>query len=351
LLPIVQAQDTISVYKRKNSFLLGLTSSNGPLFVHSDGYYILTFGGAARLGYFPAPRFAVLAQYHKYSWVSNIIDARSLSGGRISGRYYWKGFQSGIYSELGYMLNNKRFPSEITKVTNEINDPSHYLTIGSGVSLKFARNFYLNMYWQGAISLNGKGTRSLYDRSIFSVDYIFNSDYKDKPMLKSKKSKDVELGGKRKFQLATGGFIFPFRKEDFGERYNEYLWTSKAGYYFNKSITGGLMTGLILGQPEVTKNRFFYFAGPYLNVKMFPTLPVVLYLETGYNYSNLSIPEVGLPRNSTTHYVNAGGGLNYKIGRDLYIDAALVLQNCVGGTQKCEGGSSIIRFGLEYIIR
>jgi hypothetical protein len=344
----VNAQDTIAVFKRANSFLVGLSSATRPAYFDSDNNYVFQVGGSARIGYFPQPKIAIIGEYSKYGLVGNIINDKYISTARVVGRYYWNGIRSGTYTDLGYLLSDSRiFKSD----GNSVNVfPSHYLTLTGGLSIKIIKNLYVDLSYHAAISLNGKDTKSYFDRHI-GIDYIFNNKYADIPTRKRSKLKESEDLGKRKFQIATGIFFFPFSESSFGERYNEFLSTSKFGYYLTKNITFGLMTGLIYAKPETKDARFFYFVGPYLNYKIIPHEKISMYLETGYNYSNHSIPEEGLPRNSTTHYLNYGCGINYKINNDFYIDAGLVLQGCVGGTEKCEGGASILRLGTEFVIR
>lgn len=344
------AQDTIAIFKRPNSFLIGLSSGTRPAYFDSDNNYIFQLGGSARIGYFPISRLAVIAEYSKYALVGNIINTRTAFNSRIVGRYYWQGVRSGVYTDLGYMISDSRIYKGDSINTTKF--PSHYLDVVGGFSIKISKNLYFDFSQHVNISLNGKNTKTLlgFDTHI-GVDYIFNNKYADIPKRKRVKMGESEDLGKRKFQVATGVFFFPFTEDDFGERYNELLWTSKFGYYLTKNITFGLTTGLIYGKPKIQDDRFFYFVGPYINYKIIPHEKISMYLETGYNYSNHSIPEVGLPRNSTTHYLNYGCGVNYKINNDLYIDAGIVLQGCVGGTKKCEGGGAIWRLGTEFVIR
>jgi hypothetical protein len=346
---MVIAQDTIAVFKRANSFLLGLSPATRPVFVDTyNNNYIFQLGGSARIGYFPISRLAIIAEYSKYALISNVIDKQDAFTMRFAGRYYWRGTRSGVYTDLGYMVSDSRvFKGDST---NTKKFPSHYLALAGGFSIKINKNLYFDLSQHATISLNGSNTVSSFGTRI-GFDYIFNNKYKDIPKRKRVKTKEEE-GSDRKFQIATGAFIFPFPEDSgFGERYNEYLWTSKFGYYVTQHFTVGLISGLILGQPKVQDNRFFYFAGPYLNYKIFSKEKVSVYLETGYNYSNHTISEVGLPRNSPVQYLNLGGGLNYRFNSDVYLDAGVVLQSCIGGGQKCEGDASIFRLGVEFVIR
>ena len=346
---IVIAQDTIPIFKRKNSFLVGLSPQTRPIFFDSDNNYIFQWGGSVRVGYFPMPKLAFIAEYGRYALTGNIIERQDAFNASLLCRYYWQGKRSGVYTDLGYLVGDYRFTKSSFKPLKIF--PSHYLSIGGGVSLKLKKNLYLDLSLHSSVSLNGKNTESHFDKSIdFGIDYIFNNRYADIPTRKRKKNQESDFG-KRKFQIATGVFLFPFDESEFGEGYYEFLSTSKFGYYLNRNITFGLMTGLIYAKPETKDARFFYFVGPYLNYKIIPHEKISGYLETGYNYSNHSIREVGLPKNATTHYINYGGGINFKINNDFYIDLGLVLQGCVGGTEKCEGGASILRLGTEFVIR
>jgi hypothetical protein len=157
---------------------------------------------------------------------------------------------------------------------------------------------------------------------------------------------------KKNYQLATGFFVFPFPASDFGVKYNEFLWNSRAGFYLNKNFVVGLMTNFAYAKPENQPHRFFYAVGPHLNYRIVDNSgDFCLYFETGYNFSNHHIPDEGLPRSLPTHYVNYGGGINIKLKKDVYLDAAVVLQDCVGNSKKCGGSSSIFRVGIETVIR
>jgi hypothetical protein len=337
----------VAIFKREKSILIGVTPATRPVYINGNDY-IFQLGGSARVGYFPVPKFGIIAEYSKYALVGNVIDNRHVSTALLAGRYYWNGVRTGTYTDLGYMISDSRILKSTQGNVNIF--PSHYISFAGGLSINMAPNLYFDLSYHGAISLNGQDTKSYFDRHL-GIDYIFNSKYKDIPRLKRTKDDTPEFGGKRRFQLATGFFYFPFPEADFGEKYNELLWTSKFGYYLNKSFTVGLTTGFIYAQPKIQNDRLFYFIGPYVNYKLLPQSRISPYLETGYNYSNHSIPEVGLPRNSITHFFNIGGGFNFKIKNDFYLDAGLVLQNCVGGSQKCEGGASIFRLGIEYVVR
>jgi hypothetical protein len=344
------AQDTIAIFKRENSFLLGLSPATRPVYIDSYNNYIFQWGGAVRFGYFPIPKLAIIGEFGKYALTSNIIENQDAFNLSVVGRYYFSGVRSGCYANLGYLVSDYRFPKNGIGTVKIF--PSHYVAVGGGLSIKLRKNLYLDLSLRSVISLNGKNTESYLDKSFdFGIDYIFNSKYADIPKLKRETPAEITKLGKRKFQVSTGIFYFPFPESDVSEAFNEFLWTSKFGYYLTRNVTMGLTTGFIYNKPAIENDRFFYFVGPYINYKIAPHEKLSLYFETGYNYSNHSIPDVGVPQSSIVHYFNIGGGINYRINSDFYLDAGLVLQNCVGGEKKCEGGGAIWRIGTEFVIR
>ncbi len=350
LVQLLAAQDTIAVFKRVNSFLLGLLPTISPAYIDSYGDYVLQYGGSIRFGYFPIPKLAIIGEFGKYALISNIIENQDAFNLSVVGRYYLSGVKSGTYLSLGYLASDYRIPKDGIKSVKIF--PSHYIALGGGLSIKLNKNLYLDLSLNSAISLNGKETESNFDKSFdIGIDYIFNTKYADIPRRKREKLSEVAQMDKRKFQAAVGAFYFPFPEDDISEAFKEFLLTSKFGYYLTRNITAGLITGFIYNKPAIQNDRFFYFVGPYVNYKIIPHERLSMYIETGYNYSNHSIPDVGVPRSSIVHYFNIGGGINYRINSDLYLDAGLVLQNCVGGAQKCEGGAAIWRIGTEFVIR
>ena len=348
----VYAQDSTALFKRKNTSSVELNPLLGVI-IGPDGQYAVALGINARLGYFFRPKTAILLDFSTVRGNSNFIPVleSSTNFGLALRQYLGKSKRSGFYGQLGYNLADSRISKNSKQPERHFPTP---LIIGNlGMSFRGSPNWYANYSLGYNYPIDGVP----YMSNSIGITYLFNKKYKDYPKIKKdmvlKKIKGDSIICKGVFQVANDFFVFPFSKDAFGERYTLYEWNSRIGYFVGDYLSLGISGGLYYGQPSVSSSKLFYIIGPYANFRVLQGSKTPLYLEAGYSYSNMSIPEVGLPQSSITHYLNVGGGMNIKLKENVYFDLGLVLMNYVGGEVSCKGcgGSSIIRIGVETFIR
>jgi hypothetical protein len=345
-------QDSLALFKRKNTGLVELNPLVGVI-IGPDGEYAVALGINTRFGYFLQSKTAIMLDFTTTTNSSNFISVlkSSTNFGLAIRQYFGTSKRSGFYTQLGYNMADSR----ISKINGQAERyfPSPLIIGNLGMSFRGSPNWYANYSVGYNYSINGVS----YLSNNIGITYLFNSKYKDYPKIQKdtvvRKVKKDSIICKGLFQVANDFFVFPFSKDNFGERYILYEWNSRIGYFVGDYLSLGISGGLYYGQPSFSESKLFYTIGPYANFRVLQGSKSPLYLEAGYSYSNLSIPEKGLPQSSITHYLNVGGGLNIKLKENVYFDLGLVLMNYVGGEVKCEGcgGASIIRVGIEAFIR
>ena len=345
-------QDSLALFKRKNTGLVELNPLLGVI-IGPDGEYAVALGMNTRVGYFFRPKTALLLDFSTTTNKSNFIPLlkSSTNFGLALRQYFGKSKRSGFYGQLGYNLADSRLSK--TSKQPERHFPSPLISGNLGVYFKGSPNWYANYSVGYNYAINGVS----YQSNSIGIAYLFNTKYKDYPRIQRdtivKKIKRDSIICKGLFQVANDLFVFPFSKDNFGEPYTLYEWNSRIGYFVGDYLSLGISGGLYYGQPSVSSSKLFYIIGPYANFRVLQGSKMPLYLEAGYSYSNMSIPEAGLPQSSVTHYLNVGGGINFKLKENVYFDLGLVLMNYVGGEVKCKGcgAPSIIRIGIENFIR
>ncbi len=298
-----------------------------------------------RIGYTPHNRTTIGLEYaHQAIWGTNLPKILNYNYGSAFARYdVWRR-KSAFYVETNYTL------SDIAWLPTGWLERKYtsYAGAGFGISVKMYPNVYFNYSINYKFPLDNASFSILNDRRL-GVTYCFNQKAQDSPINVTNVARDRT--GKMIFGISAA--FMPFDEYDFRGGYNLYESTVRLGYYQSSFLSFGLYGRFSMGDSRLPNypTEYFYFTGPYMNVKLNALKRWNYFIEMAYLTSNFTLLDAGgslePPQKGKATYLSTTFGPAYRIGNNLSIEFGMNISRAIRSNTGEAYAAGGYRLGIE----
>ena len=332
---------------KKGTYSIGINANNYRVIDgYSDPKNVKKFHYpliGVRLSYNPARKFTIGLDYtEQLIWGTNIPKLQRYSFGGAFFRYdIWRR-RNAFYLETSYSLSNIAWSNTGWERKNGVS----YFGAGFGFKAKLYPNIYFNYSQNFLFPFNNY--KILVDRRI-GLSYVWHPKIKDTPILISDDKKDRT----NKWAVGISAAFLPFDENDFIGGYNDYESVARIGYYQSSFLSFGLYNRFLIGDSRIPNypTEYFYFTGPFANIKLFGLKRWNIFVEFAYLRSNFTLINGGgtteLPKKGNATYFSTTYGPSFRINDNLSIELGLNMSTALKSNTGAGYTAGGYRLGLE----